>query len=142
MKRSRRIALVSHCLLNVNAKVEGLAEYQGVHPVIEGLSAAGFGVIQLPCLEMTHMGMKRWAQVMEQYDHPAYCGVSKVCSGDWGGVFDDEARVRILSKCERADVPGVFMRCLRDRLEPMGIRFDAVDQRETDDGTSRILAGN
>jgi predicted secreted protein len=61
MKRSRRIALVSHCLLNVNAKVEGLAEYQGVHPVIEGLSAAGFGVIQLPCLEMTHMGMKRWA---------------------------------------------------------------------------------
>lgn len=177
MKRSRRIVLVSHCLLNVNSKVEGLAEYAGVHPMITELSSVGCGIMQLPCPEMTWLGMKRWGQTLEQYDNPFYvghcerladevalqvaeyvrcdylvgpvvgfegspsCGVNQACSGEWGGEYDDERMTRIRSGCERIDATGVFMRALRERLEPMGIGFDAIDQRESDDGVARLLAG-
>ena len=37
--RGRRVVLVSHCLLNANSKVEGLAPYMGVHPLIARLAA-------------------------------------------------------------------------------------------------------
>ena len=65
--RGRRVAVVCHCLLNANSKVEGLSQYAGVHPVIGRLAEAGVGIIQMPCAEMTACGMRRWGQTREQY---------------------------------------------------------------------------
>lgn len=31
-QRTKKIAVVAHCLLNVNTKVHGLGRYGGVHP--------------------------------------------------------------------------------------------------------------
>jgi len=70
--RGRRVVLVSHCLLNANSKVEGLAPYMGVHPLIARLAEAGAGVVQLPCPELAMCGMRRWGQTREQLDHPAF----------------------------------------------------------------------
>lgn len=70
--RGRKVAVVCHCLINANAKVEGLSLYEGVHPIIERLSSAGIGVIQMPCAEMTALGMKRWGQTREQYESVAF----------------------------------------------------------------------
>ena len=70
--RGRKIAVVCHCLLNANAKVEGLSQYAGVHPLIGRLAEHDIGVIQMPCAEMTALGMKRWGQTREQYESVAF----------------------------------------------------------------------
>ncbi|HET6350942.1 MAG TPA: hypothetical protein VFG89_02280 [Coriobacteriia bacterium] len=71
--RSRRVAVVAHCHLNVNTKVHGLADYEGVRAeVITPYLAEGVGIIQLPCPEATFLGMARWGMTKEQYDTVAY----------------------------------------------------------------------
>ncbi|XPV69680.1 MAG: CD3072 family TudS-related putative desulfidase [Halarcobacter sp.] len=69
MHRSKKILILTHCILNVNAKVYGLANYEGtfnklVEPIING----GFGLLQLPCPEMITCGARRWGQVKDQYE--------------------------------------------------------------------------
>lgn len=69
MKRSRKILLVCHCILNSNAKVEGLSQYEGVFKeIIDIINKEGIGIIQLPCPEMIIYGIKRWGHVKEQFD--------------------------------------------------------------------------
>jgi len=74
-----KIAIIAHCLLNQNTKPHQRARYPGiVTPVLEAVEAAGFALMQLPCPEISFAGMKRWSQVIEQYDTPKYrehCGV-------------------------------------------------------------------
>ncbi len=73
MLRDKKIVLLSHCFLNVNAKVYGLANYKGaLEDLIRFLLAEGFGLIQLPCPEMSFAGNRRWGQVKEQLDTPFY----------------------------------------------------------------------
>ncbi len=70
--RGRKVAIVCHCILNANSKVEGLSLYEGVHPLIGRLAEHGIGVIQMPCAEMTALGMRRWGQTREQYESVAF----------------------------------------------------------------------
>jgi len=73
VQRSKKILLISHCLLNVNSKVNKLANYQGtLEELIIPLMKKGYGFIQLPCPEMLAYGIKRWGQVKDQYDTPYY----------------------------------------------------------------------
>ena len=67
------MVLVSHCILNANSKVEGIASYSGaMKKMVIFLMQQGIGFIQLPCPEMTIYGMKRWGHVKEQFDNPFY----------------------------------------------------------------------
>ncbi len=62
-----------HCLLNSNSKILGLSFYQGaLLPVVNKYLATGAGLIQLPCPEMTYLGLKRWGMTKDQYDTPFY----------------------------------------------------------------------
>lgn len=71
--RGRAVAVVAHCHLNVNTKVQGLADYAGVRrDVIEPLIQRGVGIVQLPCPEATYLGMRRWGMTREQYDVASY----------------------------------------------------------------------
>lgn len=73
MKRSRTIVLLSHCILNANAKVQGLASYRGaIEHVLLPILQSGAGIIQLPCPEQSFLGAKRWGMTREQYDTPSY----------------------------------------------------------------------
>ena len=73
MHRKRKIVVLAHCLLNVNAKVAGLALYEGAHKkIVSAYLEAGTGIMQLPCPEMTFLGLKRWGMSKEQYDHVNY----------------------------------------------------------------------
>ena len=72
MKREKKIVLAAHCLLNVNAKVMGIAGEKGGSPLIGELLKAGYGVIQLPCMEMAVYGSQRWGIVYEQNDFPEF----------------------------------------------------------------------
>jgi predicted secreted protein len=73
--RSRRVVFVAHCLLNQNAKVEGLATYPGaVEPLIAQLLDAGVGFVQMPCPEAALLGLTRplGSDTREQYDTHDY----------------------------------------------------------------------
>jgi predicted secreted protein len=41
-------------------------------PVVNRYLATGAGIIQLPCPEMTYLGLKRWGMTRDQYDTPFY----------------------------------------------------------------------
>lgn len=72
MKRTKKVAVVAHCLLNANTKVHGIARYESLHPEALRLIEQGYALIQLPCPEATFLGMKRWGMTKEQYDTAAY----------------------------------------------------------------------
>lgn len=73
MKRSRRIVVLCHCILNSSAIVEGEAAYPGaMEEILLPIVREGTGIIQLPCPESTFLGLKRWGMTSEQYDTPAF----------------------------------------------------------------------
>lgn len=73
MKRTKNIVILSHCILNVNSKVEGLCEFGNIsNRLIKYLMDNDYGIIQLPCPELTMYGIKRWGHVKEQFDNPYY----------------------------------------------------------------------
>lgn len=73
MKRSRKVLMVCHCLLNANAKINPLALTAGVyHQVLEPYIRDGTGIVQLPCPEISYLGVNRWGMTREQYDHPNF----------------------------------------------------------------------
>jgi predicted secreted protein len=58
--RSKRIILVAHCLLNQNAISDGTADFPSQFTeLIELIMAKRIGLIQLPCPEMTCLGLDR-----------------------------------------------------------------------------------
>ena len=72
-KRSHKVLFLSHCCLNQNAKVRGIAEYPGaIRPLVELLLEHGVGMYQMPCPEMAYLGNMRWGQVKEQYNNPMF----------------------------------------------------------------------
>ena len=80
--RGSKLVFVSHCILNQNAKVRGLAGHPAaIVPVVELLLTNGVGIYQMPCPEMSYLGAMRWGQVRDQYDSPMFrraCGAMAV----------------------------------------------------------------
>ncbi|MEM3011260.1 MAG: hypothetical protein QXE76_05565 [Candidatus Bathyarchaeia archaeon] len=71
--RSGKIVLLAHCILNQNARVQGLAYYEGmISEVVNVLQKHGVGIIQMPCPETTYAGLRRPPLTKEQYDTPMY----------------------------------------------------------------------
>ncbi|MDR3687280.1 MAG: 2-thiouracil desulfurase family protein [Coriobacteriia bacterium] len=72
-KRSRRVVVLAHCILNGNAKYGGGATYAGANvEVLEPYLRDGVGIVQLPCPESSFLGMSRWGMTRNQYDNVAY----------------------------------------------------------------------
>ena len=77
-KRSKKVAVVAHCLLNQNAKVNGFAFFPDmIKELVDILHNHNYGIIQLPCPETVYAGMRRWWYVREQYDNAMYRKVIK-----------------------------------------------------------------
>jgi len=71
--RSGKLIFLSHCCLNQNAKVRGIARYPGAIPgLVELLLKAGVGMVQMPCPEMLYLGNMRWGAVNDQYNNPMF----------------------------------------------------------------------
>lgn len=59
-RRSKRVLLVAHCILNQNAKIDRCAYYPGaIREAVEVLIASGVGLIQMPCPELICLGLDR-----------------------------------------------------------------------------------
>ncbi|CAM2920302.1 CD3072 family TudS-related putative desulfidase [Hathewaya histolytica] len=74
MDKSRKMCIVAHCFLNANSKVESpKCKYSSVFKrLIYELIERDYGIIQLPCPELMHYGMRRWGHAKEQFDNPFY----------------------------------------------------------------------
>lgn len=61
-KRSKKIVLIAHCILNQNAKIDGCAYYSGAMlEVTKTILDTGVGIIQMPCPELYCLGLDREA---------------------------------------------------------------------------------
>jgi predicted secreted protein len=70
-KRSGKIVVVSHCILNVHSLEDNLAIYPGLEQeVVELLIINGVGIYQIPCPEIELSSIFRKALPKESYDHP------------------------------------------------------------------------
>ena len=71
--RAGKIIFVSHCVLNVNAKVRGIANYPAaMRPLVDLLLDNDVGIHQMRCPENTYVGSLRWGYVKEQYSSPMF----------------------------------------------------------------------
>ncbi|NIM89828.1 MAG: hypothetical protein GTO17_02655 [Candidatus Aminicenantes bacterium] len=69
--RSRRIVVVSHCILNVHSLEDDLALYPGLEEeVVELLIHKRVSLYQIPCPEIELSGIFRKALPKDSYDHP------------------------------------------------------------------------
>ena len=72
-RRSRKIVIVAHCVLNQNSRVRGIAHYAGmIYEIIDVIRKHEAGIIQMPCPELTYAGLPRPSQTKEQYDTQAF----------------------------------------------------------------------
>lgn len=70
-RRSGKIVVVSHCILNVHSLENNLAIYPGLEEEVVGLLVQkGVGIYQIPCPEVELSGIFRKALPKESYDHP------------------------------------------------------------------------
>jgi len=59
-RRGRKVAVLAHCILNQNAKLDRCAHCAGaVREVVEVLLENGIGILQMECPEMLHLGLDR-----------------------------------------------------------------------------------
>ena len=59
-KRSRKIIVVTHCILNQNARLDDCAIFKGAIPeLVNIMISRGYGIFQLPCPEMAAIDFKR-----------------------------------------------------------------------------------
>jgi predicted secreted protein len=71
--RSKKVAILSNCILNQNSKVIGFAKYKGmIKEIVDLLYEYDYGILQLPCPETLFAGARRWWQVRDQYDTEGY----------------------------------------------------------------------
>lgn len=71
--RSGKLIFLSHCCLNQNAKVRGLATDPGaIRALVDLLMDHDVGMFQMTCPETTYMGSMRWGQVYEQFHTPMF----------------------------------------------------------------------
>jgi len=72
-KRSKKLVLVAHCILNQNSKVLGLAQHSSmIFELVNLLKEKNYGIVQMSCPELTFAGLLRWSQTQEQYDTPMF----------------------------------------------------------------------
>jgi predicted secreted protein len=71
--RSKKLVICCHCVLNQNAKLEGIAGWPGmINEVIKVIQDSGAGILQMGCPEMIYEGIGRFDKSYEQYDCAAF----------------------------------------------------------------------
>ncbi len=90
MERSKRVVLVSHCILNQNTVVYPLARAKGPYKdIIIELMNNDIGIHQLPCPEYRYLGLKREPMSKEQYDNKEFRAINKSIAIDTVNVIKE-----------------------------------------------------
>ena len=83
-RRSRKVAFVSHCLLNQNTRyLGGACRACCVREVVDGLLDRDIGIVQMPCPEQLAWGGVLKRHLLRMYGHPraaALAGIARAYS--------------------------------------------------------------
>ena len=150
--RSNKVVFVAHCILNQNAREENCADFPAMmEPLLEFLKNEKIGIIQMPCPEMTCLGLPRTraedqsildvldtpegrvccaqlaasvADTIEEYQRHGYTVVA-LLGGDVGspGCAVPPPEARAGDTDEAGAGYGVFIRALLSELRGRGIRI-------------------
>ncbi|MDI6691147.1 MAG: 2-thiouracil desulfurase family protein [Candidatus Bathyarchaeota archaeon] len=131
-KRSGKIALVAHCLLNQNSRAIGLAKRSSIiNEIIEFLVSKEIGIIQMPCPELAYAGVLRKPKTREQYDNAKFRGycrkIAEEIANQIREYVDCEVKLEIVlgvdgsPSCSVKEISGIFMEELRFKLNKRGI---------------------
>ncbi|XID94065.1 CD3072 family TudS-related putative desulfidase [Paenibacillaceae bacterium WGS1546] len=133
MRRSKRLVVVSHCVLNQNAVVAGEARSPGVMAsAVQWANEREYGIFQLPCPEFTFLGPERPPMTTEQYDTPEFHAHNRKILLPYLEqlrVYQDHG-YEIAGGIGISDSPscdpgkGVFMRDFLDLAQELGVRID------------------
>ena len=135
MKRSNKIIITAHCILNQNSVIKGWARASGGFPaVINLLLNSGIGIIQLPCPEQRFLGLERPPMTVEEYDTPEY---QEHCHQLLEGLVDEildyhKHGVEVIGLLSIEESPsccvkkGVFFRELQGQLTKKGINLPTI----------------
>ncbi len=120
--RSGRLIFLSHCLLNQNACVRGLASQPAViRELVDLLLAHEVAMFQMPCPEVSYYGSMRWGQVKKQYGSPMF---RRHCRKLAEQIGDEVQTYR-----DNGHEPIGFI--LRDGSPTCGLKCAAVEADET-----------
>jgi len=98
-KRSGRIAVVAHCILNQNSRVLGLAERAStITEIVELLTRNDIGIIQMPCPELSYAGILRKKQTKDQYDNAMFRGYCRKIAKEIVNQIQEYAKCGINTK--------------------------------------------
>jgi predicted secreted protein len=68
-RRSKRVVLVAHCVLNQNARIDGCAYFPGaMDEAARVIVDSGVGVLQMPCPELYCLGLDRSGRMRDGKD--------------------------------------------------------------------------
>ena len=71
--RSGKLVFLSHCILNQNACVRGLASQPAViREMVDLALDNNVAMYQMPCPEVSYLGSMRWGQVKKMYSNPMF----------------------------------------------------------------------
>ena len=72
-RRSMKIVVCTHCILNQNAKLEGISGWPGmIDEIVELIRKSDAGILQMPCPETLYEGIGRFDKSVEQYRCSAF----------------------------------------------------------------------
>lgn len=130
-KRSRKIAVVAHCIINQNSRVFGLAERpSAITEVVKFLMHNDLGIIQMPCPELTYAGALRKTRTKKEYDNVSFRNHCRKIAEDITRQIQEYSRGNIETKviigvegspsCSMTD-RGILISELRSKLKEKGI---------------------
>lgn len=149
--RSKKIVLVSHCILNQNSVVYPLARAKGAFKFVIELINHGVGIIQLPCPELRYLGISRMPMNKNEYDTTEY---RNLCLELFIPVLNEITNfidngytilgiigINESPTCGITGERGVFMEQIYKLLNDNGIKLEFVEVPEsyTDDNDSDSL---
>lgn len=159
MKRSKKIIVISHCVINQNAVVYDLARAPGAFPIASKLLETGWGVIQLGCPELMFAGCERDKNTYNGYNSEPFRAVCRDIIQPVLTQIDNYLAhgyelvgvlgIRKSPSCSISGQRGVFMEEFFNTLELKGITpkffeipedYTGEESAETDALFSQLLA--
>lgn len=141
MIRKKELVLVSHCVLNQNAVINGWERAQGgFNTIIKALIDQNLGLIQLPCPELRHLGCNRPPMTKEEYTTPAYIDLCSRLAKDQldtlleyknnGYTILGLIGIENSPTCDTLTKKGVFMEIFLKLCSDHGIDLKSIDVTE------------
>lgn len=133
----RKIALLSHCILNPFCEFEEPAAKDFYRKIVKRLMDEDIGIIQLPCPEFTYQGLERTSIVPESEGALKYSEFNKVLIEDLVKNLKEYKNNGIKAgvilgidtspSCSAVDKTALMTRELFKRLEDEGIEIEKID---------------